>query len=319
MNINIKKYMRASAARFPLTIKLHNLKSQSLRKFFDLSMIPFGLIYAVLMEIFCKKNSEKTIYQLGIATIIKNEADYIEEWIAYHRVFGFERFYIYDNDSTDNIENVLSPYIKAGIVVYKKMPGIRRQYDAYNDVINKYKNECKFIAFLDLDEFIYGEDLNLIKFCEKNDNEKTGGISLNWLIFGSAGHKSKPDGFVTENYLYRSEYNFEKNYHLKTIVNPRKVLGFINPHYAVFMSKYSSVNSLGDYCYGPFSKTNENMPYVVCHYFTKSKAEFELKRSRGKADSLTIRAVQEFEEHDKNDIYDDRMLKLKERIKNMML
>lgn len=50
----------------------------------------------------------------------------------------------------------------------------------------------------------------------------------------------------------------------------------------------------------------ENGPKLF-HYFTKSKEEFELKRMRGKADDGLIRKKSEFEEHDINNVYDDRM------------
>ena len=39
--------------------------------------------------------------RLAIGAIIKNEAPYLLEWVAYHRVLGVERFFIADNGSTD--------------------------------------------------------------------------------------------------------------------------------------------------------------------------------------------------------------------------
>ncbi|GMO23401.1 MAG: hypothetical protein Ta2B_02600 [Termitinemataceae bacterium] len=41
--------------------------------------------------------------ELSIVAIVKNEASYIKEWIEYHRLVGVDRFYIYDDNSTDNL------------------------------------------------------------------------------------------------------------------------------------------------------------------------------------------------------------------------
>ena len=44
---------------------------------------------------------------LSVVAIAKNEAPYIKEWIEYHKLVGVERFYFYDNGSTDNTREVL--------------------------------------------------------------------------------------------------------------------------------------------------------------------------------------------------------------------
>lgn len=68
-----------------------------------------------------KKESYKD--NLSFVAIVKNEGPYIKEWIEYHKMVGVDRFYIYDNESTDNLEGILSDYIKSGEVVYKYYPG----------------------------------------------------------------------------------------------------------------------------------------------------------------------------------------------------
>ncbi len=49
---------------------------------------------------------------------MKNEGAYIKERIEYHKIVGVERFYLYDNGSTDETKKVLEPYIKDGSVIY---------------------------------------------------------------------------------------------------------------------------------------------------------------------------------------------------------
>ena len=39
---------------------------------------------------------------LAIAAIFRDEAPYLKEWIEFHRAVGVERFYLFDNLSTDH-------------------------------------------------------------------------------------------------------------------------------------------------------------------------------------------------------------------------
>ena len=37
-------------------------------------------------------------YNLAVMLIVKNAAQYMDEWICYHKLVGVEHFYIYDNE-----------------------------------------------------------------------------------------------------------------------------------------------------------------------------------------------------------------------------
>lgn len=45
---------------------------------------------------------------LAVCVIIKNEARYLAEWIVYHQLVGVDHFYIYDNNSEDDLAGVLA-------------------------------------------------------------------------------------------------------------------------------------------------------------------------------------------------------------------
>ena len=89
------------------------------------------------------KQGENFNDYISIAIIIKNESLYIKEWIEYHLLVGVDRFYIYDVGSTDNVLEVLQPYIDKGVVIYQYFPGKDRQVPAYCDAILKYKSISK--------------------------------------------------------------------------------------------------------------------------------------------------------------------------------
>ena len=94
------------------------------------------------------------LYDLAVVAIVKNEGPYIKEWLDYHLLAGVDHFFIYDNESEDNLKEVLQPYIEKGIVTYTFFPGKVIQTPAYDMAMNRFRFYCRYIAFIDIDEFI---------------------------------------------------------------------------------------------------------------------------------------------------------------------
>ena len=95
------------------------------------------------------------LYDLAVVAIMKNEGHYLKEWLDYHLLAGVEHFYLYDNESPDNQAEVVKPYVEAGLVDYFPLPGKAMQMVAYNDAVNRFKFQCRYMAFIDGDEFVY--------------------------------------------------------------------------------------------------------------------------------------------------------------------
>lgn len=224
-------------------------------------------------------------YILSLGAIVNNETLYIKEWIEFHRIVGVTHFYIYDHESTDNLYETVYDYIKQGIVTYTYWPGEAMQMPAYNDCINKYKYESKYIGFIDIDEFIIPvEDKNLVDIIEDifNRYNNCGGIGLNWRMYGSSNHDIMVDGLVMENYKLRAEDNFNDNKHIKTICNPRVTTEFkYNPHSAEYLKPYHCVNENGIPIKGPFFENSTCDKIRINHYRVKSKEEFILRKMKG--------------------------------------
>ncbi|MCI8347592.1 MAG: glycosyltransferase family 92 protein [Bacilli bacterium] len=248
--------------------------------------------------------------KLSFVAIVKNEEPYIIEWIEFHRLVGVNKFYIYDNESSDDLKKLLNPYIENGIVVYQYVPGKNMQNIVYADAIKKYKDESKYMGFIDIDEFVIPhEDNDLGDIVDDVLAKKEGaaGVAINWRIYGSNGYEKPPKGLVIENYKFRAEDDFDVNRHIKTICNPRKVVTFQNPHYPVYMKGYYSIDEDGHVIKGPFNSYGQCKKMQINHYFTKSKTEYVLKALRGKADSQSFRGMKDFIKHDQNAIYDNIM------------
>ncbi|MCP0887611.1 glycosyltransferase family 2 protein [Ligilactobacillus sp. WILCCON 0076] len=305
-----REFLDACTQRTSLVISLHKVQNQKFRKFCDSKALLILGCLNFLRLLFLKKLKSNPKYELAVVAIVKNEGLYLEEWLKYYYSIGVGQCYIYDNDSSDNTKQILKKY--DDFVTYKKISGAKRQYDAYNDALNHYRKDCKLMAMIDGDEFIFCPPNNtkVIETISSYFKDKSiGGLGVNWEIFGSSHLENKPDGLVTDNFVYRAENTFEKNKHIKTICDPNKVVGFINPHYATYLPGYKAINENGKVVTGAFTHYVSTNIIRVNHYFTKSKAEFVLKKARGMADNLSIRNSNDFKMHDKNDVLDESMKK----------
>jgi hypothetical protein len=234
-------------------------------------------------------NNDKFPHELAIAAIMKNEGPYLREWIEYHKLVGVEKFYLYDNESTDNTKEVLAPYIQNGTVEYTYFhgKGFLTQTKAYANAVRRFKNKVKWLAVIDLDEFIVPVSKPKIidvvnEFQDKlwkTKRKRLFGFSIHWVLYGYGGHREKPDGLVIENFRKSGGANVC----IKTISNPRAAF-FLSPlslHTPIYL----------DLAFG-FTETAEGFPWSatisvntirVNHYFTKSYEEYVQKLLRNKA------------------------------------
>lgn len=232
---------------------------------------------------------------LSVVCIAKNEAPYIKEWIEYHKLVGVERFYFYDNESVDNTREVLDPYIKDGTVIYNYVEGRCLQNLVYADAIIKYRNQTRWLAIIDLDEYIVPTEKDSIPDFLK-DYENYPGVGINWVMFDSNGYKTKPTsggGLVTANFTrVMKNYNDKTNCLIKSIVNPKEVKGIYHPHFCVFKKGFT-VNENFEKLIGCFSFYHTSNKIRINHYYSKSEEEYIKKTARGNADNSSKRTYVE--------------------------
>lgn len=261
----------------------------------------YGIFNAIRLKRQIRRNHTVPEHFLSVCAIAKNEAPYFEEWIEWHLSQGVEKFYIYDNESTDGTKDVLEPYISRGIVEYKYWPGRKQQLPAYDDCLENYRFASHWIAFIDLDEFIVPiKDKSITKFLERY--ESFSAVEINWLIYGSSGRKTKTPGTIMERFKRHSQPDCYLNRHVKSIVNPRKVFNMIGCHEAARISGRAA-DSNGN----PIKKNfRDRVPQHdvirINHYAVKSYEEFLEKRARGRARTLSYRSEEYFTQYDLNDI-----------------
>jgi hypothetical protein len=167
---------------------------------------------------------------LSIVACFKNETPYLREWIEFHRLVGVERFYLYNNASSDNPNQVLEPYVRDGIVKLFWTDMETCQLACYFNALWAFAHQTRWMAFIDVDEYLFcpnGQDLK--EFLQ--EYEAFPAVGAGWVIFGSSGHKRKPDGLTIESYTRCAPRAFELHKHIKSIVDPQKMhCPASNPH-----------------------------------------------------------------------------------------
>ena len=151
-------------------------------------ILRYGLWNACKLKYRMKHDHTQPKYYLTVCAIAKNEGPYFKEWIEWHRSQGVEKFYIYDNESTDCTKEALAPYIESGLVEYCYWPGQKQQLATYDDCFEKHRLEARWIAVIDLDEYIVPiKDRNICEFLRRM--EEFAVVEINWLVYGSGGAK----------------------------------------------------------------------------------------------------------------------------------
>ena len=255
-------------------------------------------------------------YHIVICTCIKNEAPYLLEWIAYHRVMKVDHFLIYNNGSTDRSNEILKVLDDEDVVTCIDWPtkaGERPQITAFQDGIRRLKDHTEWIAFIDLDEFIFPKKHSDIKSFLK-DYQHIDAIAVNWKLFGSSGHLEMLNELVIKRFTKCAEKNYSKHYIVKTIAKVDSAQS-VNAH----TCRLSPDRSTYIYPDGCEFETRDGIEshfdhdiVQINHYCTKSRAEWELKRNKGKGDAWDRAEkwpLRHFKRHDTNENIDVEILK----------
>ncbi len=268
-------------------------------------ILRYGPVNALKLRHRLKNDTSTPSTYLAVCAIAKDEGPYFKEWIDWHLKMGVKKFYIYDNESTDCTKEVLKPYIDAGIVDYRYFPGYRMQLAAYDDCLERHRYEARWIAFIDLDEFIVPvKDQSVPEFLKRFEDAPA--VEINWLVYGSGGARKKEPGGVMDRFKCHSLPSHRLNRHVKSIVNPRRVFTMIGCHEAARIDG-KAYDSHGNPITRNFREREPQQDVIrINHYAVRSYEEFREKQGRGRA-SGKKRTVSDdyFNEYDLNDIRED--------------
>jgi hypothetical protein len=252
-----------------------------------------------------------------LCAIMKDEYPYIVEWVAFHRVLGFENIMVFSNDCSDGSDALLDSLAAAGFLEHHRWPtgNASPQLTAYAEAVRECKTE--WIGFLDADEFFNPKEAdNIAQFLERFD-VNVSAIAINWRIFGSAGELLKRSENVVERFTRAAPSTHHLNRHCKTIARVKDIK---EAHiHRCFLSQGKYVDTRGveiEIERMGFTPSVQHGAAQINHYVVKSAEEFEEKRRRGNAnrpagspDKFTTRDGFYFQNHDKNEESDETVLR----------
>lgn len=241
------------------------------RRLFAVFLIVITIILYVQTRIYS--------YDFAVAAIFQNEAPYLKEWIEYHRLVGAKHFYLYNNESTDNFKEVLQPYIDKGFVElydWHEPDFVKSgQKKAYGNAIEKAKNKVKWLAILDIDEFIVPkEERTIPKFLTQFEKKGIGGVGINWQMFGTSHiPQIKENELLVEKLIQKAPSEHGENLHIKSIVRPEYVTE-PHVHYFEYQEGWSQVDSDGNPFQGSLTESVHIDKIQINHYWTKDELFF---------------------------------------------
>jgi hypothetical protein len=225
---------------------------------------------------------------LAICIIVRNEATYILEWLAYHRVIGVQEFYFFDHESTDETSAILSHLEAEGMLT--RIPWVvgehtSPQFSAYKHMLSNVNVSSEFIAFIDADEFITLVTHESIAEYLSEVPREAGAIAINQRVFGSSGHRERGPGLVIERFPRCAPADYEENRWFKSICRKGCATDLDNSHQFRLVNGQYFNGNLDPWANPPEPAGKSNAiafkKIMINHYLLKSWEEFLAKRVKG--------------------------------------
>jgi len=184
------------------------------------------------------------MHYLSIGCIFKNESNALFEFIEHYLYHGVDHFFMINDFSSDNYLEILQPYIDSGKItlfqndIITKEPN--RQIMVYEKFFRNILNETKWLAILDLDEFLFSPiEIDVKNIIKKYEDYSQ--LRIEWITYGSnqcfyqpfsivSGFNkhcnlSSPE-FKSKFYSYKSIFKTERLYHFgihSSIINGNEI------------------------------------------------------------------------------------------------
>ena len=236
---------------------------------------------------------------LSVCAIYRNEARYLPEWLEFHRLVGVERFFLYNNRSTDDHLEVLTPYVDEGSVVWHDWPMFPGQRECYESCVSEHRADARWMAFIDIDEFLFSPPGGPVPDVLREFEERPA-VVVNSIFYGTSFHETSPEGLAIENYTRRIVLDAPRNRIVKSIVDPTRTLRIGNvAHYFRYAERAKAWNEQGHAVAGELTREVSVERLRINHYFTRSQEERREKLKRpGILHGMLVPRIEEVEDRD---------------------
>ena len=231
------------------------------------------------------------IIKVAICIIVKQENLYIKEFVNYYKELGIKKIFLYDNNEINGeyLEEILYSDILNEFVEIINYRGLYKpQKKAYNDCYENNQNDFNWIAFFDVDEFLYlKNNTNIIEFLSLSRFENCSSILINWKYYGDNNliyYEPKPiQERFTKPFTFPKELINNIFYAAsKSIV--KTGLNISWGHFPHYLNNSNICRPDGNIVEKPLSPPHYSIAYIK-HYATKSTEEYLIKLFKGTVNS----------------------------------
>ncbi|OVA20494.1 protein of unknown function DUF23 [Macleaya cordata] len=146
-------------------------------------------------------------HEMCVCTMVRNQARFLREWVMYHARIGVERWFIYDNNSEDPIDDVIGSLNWSGYKITRHFwPWIKTQEAGFAHCALRARDSCEWVGFIDVDEFLYFRSNLSLRDVLRNQTigfDQVGELRVGCYNFGPSGLKRPPEQGVTVGYTCR--------------------------------------------------------------------------------------------------------------------
>lgn len=246
------------------------------------------------------------MYYLSSCSIVKNEDNYIDDFVKIHKHLGVEFFLFFDRS-----ENPLSERYKGrSDIEVIHFPEPNRHAHAWREGVKYFQGKSRWVQFIDIDQVTVPMKTNDIKVFLQ-DYEAYGALGLNWHSFGSNGRETEPELGVStyEAYTKRSLSSAPPGWHPDCIFPSNHIQSIVqveqaeyktwnDPHHPILVSGAVQVNEYKKPFNSPWNVPPTQDIGFIAHYYTRSREYWNKKCAKLRADTGTVGSTpDQFEHH----------------------
>ena len=125
-------------------------------------------------------------YKLSLCVIIKNEIEFIDEFLEHYVNQGVDHFFIINNNSSDGIENFIANHKYENKITLISDNRPFQHIDMLNKIYYLLKNTSEWGIILDIDEFIFGKNgYTISSYINELEND-INAVYIYWNLFKPA-------------------------------------------------------------------------------------------------------------------------------------
>jgi hypothetical protein len=167
--------------------------------------------------------------RLAICTIVHNRGLRLREWVGFHYLVGFRKFFIYVLQTSDStfgeIQRLQVHFDIEAVQVSGNFNEVR--LPVYAHVYEKHNHRFDWIAFLDCNEFLFGPDrVDLREILERFAYQRLSAVAVYRVCFGSLATAASPDNLLIDTFRHKAKGDSDLVRSVKSLVFGRQGSNF---------------------------------------------------------------------------------------------